>query len=220
MPGSSSPSSYCMSSPHHTYFFSWLSDKTDIWQCFLFSSTLKPLHFWQQLCANCFCLNRWIKEFSFLFGEDPIRVNNSFYFSINMDTILVFRPNNKAEQQRENRECCMSGRQINTSNQITLSGLELTAWLLPWLTRCIDFLYSWFLWKHVNRYEAQLTAELLAWAHLSYTGVKALSTMPSSAVWSKAQFHYLRGYTGNAWQSSLLFLTFAFCFSLTAALHL
>lgn len=45
-----------------------------------------------------------LRNYLFLFREDPIRVNNSFYFSINMENYLSFRPNNKAKQQREKKK--------------------------------------------------------------------------------------------------------------------
>lgn len=64
----------------------------------------------------------------------------------------------------------MSGRQINTLHNAILSELQSAACFPQWLTHNSDFLYFWFLWKHVDRYGAQLTGELKAWAHLSCTG--------------------------------------------------
>lgn len=64
----------------------------------------------------------------------------------------------------------MSGRQINTSHNAILSEWQSAACFPQWSTHNIDFLYFWFLWKHVDRYGAQLTGELKAWAHLSDTG--------------------------------------------------
>ena len=79
----------------------------------------------------------------------------------------------------------MSAPPVTNSNNKTLSELKLTAWFLHLLASCMDFLYSWFLWKNVNRYEVHLAANLITQAPFSYRSqseVDGSLNCPSSAV--------------------------------------